>query len=46
MSKVHKYEIKLKSYSKFIKDIIGFIDPEFVLQLGDADIVYEFLYAC
>jgi hypothetical protein len=46
VSKVRKHEIKLKSHSKFVKDIIGFIDPEFVLQLGDADIAYEFLYAC
>jgi hypothetical protein len=22
------------------------MDPEFVLQLGDTDIVYELLYAC
>jgi hypothetical protein len=46
VSKVHKYEIELKSYSKFIKDIISSIDPEFVLQLGNIDTVYEFLYAC
>jgi hypothetical protein len=46
ISKVHKHEIELKSYSKFVKDIIGFVDPEFVLQLGNADIAYEFLYAC
>jgi hypothetical protein len=31
MSKVHKHETELKSYDKFIKDIIGFVDPEFVL---------------
>jgi hypothetical protein len=46
VSKVHKYKIELKSYSKFVKDIIGSMDPEFVLQLGDADTVYELLYAC
>jgi hypothetical protein len=46
VSKVRKHEIELKSHSKFIKDIIGSIDPEFVLQLSDADTVYEFLYAC
>jgi hypothetical protein len=46
VSKIHKYEIELKSYNKFIKDIISFVDPEFVLQLGNADIAYEFLYAC
>jgi hypothetical protein len=46
VSKVHKHEIELKSYNKFIKDIISSIDPEFVLQLGDTDTVYEFLYAC
>jgi hypothetical protein len=46
VSKIHKYKTELKSYDKFIKDIIGSMDPEFVLQLGDADIVYEFLYAC
>jgi hypothetical protein len=44
--KVRKHEIELKSYNKFVKDIIGFVDPEFVLQLGNADIAYEFLYAC
>jgi hypothetical protein len=46
VSKIHKYKTELKSYGKFIKDIIGFIDPEFVLQLGNADIAYEFLCAC
>jgi hypothetical protein len=46
MSKVRKHEAELKSHSKFVKDIIGFVDPEFVLQLGDADTVYEFLCAC
>jgi hypothetical protein len=46
VSKVRKHEIKLKSYSKFVKDIISSIDPEFVLQLGDTDITYEFLCAC
>jgi hypothetical protein len=46
MSKIHKYKIELKSYNKFIKDIIGFMDPEFVLQLGDTNTVYEFLYTC
>jgi hypothetical protein len=46
VSKVRKHEIKLKSYSKFVKDIISSIDPEFVLQLGDTDIIYEFLCAC
>ena len=46
MSKIHKHEVELKSYNKFVKDIIGFIDPEFVLQLGNADTAYEFLYAC
>jgi hypothetical protein len=46
VSKVRKYETELKSYSKFIKDIISFIDPEFVLQLGNTDIIYEFLCAC
>jgi hypothetical protein len=44
--KVRKYEIKLKSYGKFVKDIIGSVDPEFVLQLGNADTAYELLYAC
>jgi hypothetical protein len=46
VSKVRKYEIELKSYNKFVKDIIGSIDPEFVLQLDNANTVYEFLYAC
>jgi hypothetical protein len=46
VSKIRKHEIKLKSYSKFVKDIISFVDPEFVLQLGNADIAYEFLCAC
>jgi hypothetical protein len=46
VSKVRKHEIELKSHNKFIKDIIGFIDPEFVLQLGDADTIYEFLCVC
>jgi hypothetical protein len=46
MSKVRKHEIELKSYNEFVKDIISFVDPEFVLQLGDIDIVYEFLYTC
>jgi hypothetical protein len=31
MLKVYKYEIKLKYYNKFVKDIISFMDPEFVL---------------
>jgi hypothetical protein len=43
VSKVRKHETKLKSYSEFVKDIIGFMDPEFVLQLGDTNITYEFL---
>jgi hypothetical protein len=43
--KVRKHEIELKSHSKFVKDIIGFVDPEFVLQLGNADIAYEFFCA-
>jgi hypothetical protein len=46
MSKVRKHEVELKSYSEFVKDIIGSMDPEFVLQLSNADIVYEFLCAC
>jgi hypothetical protein len=46
VSKIRKYKAELKSYSKFVKDIINSIDPEFVLQLNDTDIVYEFLYAC
>jgi hypothetical protein len=45
VSKIHKYEIELKSYNKFVKDIIGSIDPEFVLQLGNTDTIYELLYA-
>jgi hypothetical protein len=44
--KVYKHEIELKSYSKFVKDIISFMDPEFVLQLGNTDTTYELLYAC
>jgi hypothetical protein len=46
ISKVRKHEIELKSYNKFVKDIIGSIDPEFVLQLNNANITYEFLYTC
>jgi hypothetical protein len=46
MLKVRKYKIELKSYSKFVKDIISFIDPEFVLQLGNTDTAYEFLCTC
>jgi hypothetical protein len=46
VSKIHKYKTELKSYDKFIKDIISFIDPEFVLQLDNIDITYEFLCAC
>jgi hypothetical protein len=46
VSKVRKHETELKSHDKFVKDIISFVDPEFVLQLGDANIAYEFLYAC
>jgi hypothetical protein len=46
VSKVHKHKTELKSYSKFVKDIISSMDPEFVLQLGDADTIYEFLCAC
>jgi hypothetical protein len=46
VSKVRKHKTELKSYSKFVKDIIGFVDPEFVLQLGDTDTVYELLCAC
>jgi hypothetical protein len=46
VSKVRKYKTELKSYNKFVKDIIGSMDPEFVLQLGDADIAYEFFCAC
>jgi hypothetical protein len=45
MSKIHKHEIELKSYNKFVKDIIGSIDPEFVLQLGNTDTTYELLCA-
>jgi hypothetical protein len=45
ISKIRKYEIELKSHNKFVKDIIGFVDPEFVLQLGDADTVYKLFYA-
>jgi hypothetical protein len=44
VSKIRKHKTKLKSHSKFVKDIIGSIDPEFVLQLGDTDITYKFLY--
>jgi hypothetical protein len=44
--KIHKHKTELKSYSKFVKDIIGSMDPEFILQLGDADTAYELLYAC
>jgi hypothetical protein len=43
--KVRKYKIELKSYNKFIKDIISSVDPEFVLQLGNTNTTYEFLYA-
>jgi hypothetical protein len=46
VSKIHKHKIELKSYNKFIKDIISSMDPEFVLQLGNIDTVYEFLCAC
>jgi hypothetical protein len=46
VSKVRKHETKLKSHSKFVKDIISFIDPEFVLQLSDTNIIYKFLYTC
>jgi hypothetical protein len=46
MSKIRKYKTELKSYNEFVKDIISFINPESVLQLGDADIAYEFLCAC
>jgi hypothetical protein len=42
--KIRKYEIELKSYNKFVKDIIGSIDPEFILQLGNTNTIYEFLY--
>jgi hypothetical protein len=44
--KVRKHKAELKSYSKFVKDIISSMDPEFVLQLGNANIIYEFLCAC
>jgi hypothetical protein len=44
--KIRKHEIELKSYNKFVKDIISFMDPEFVLQLSNIDITYKFLYAC
>jgi hypothetical protein len=44
--KVRKYEIELKSYNKFIKDIISSIDPEFVLQLGNTNTIYKFFYTC
>jgi UDP-N-acetylglucosamine 2-epimerase len=44
--KIHKHETELKSYNKFVKDIISSIDPEFVLQLGDTDTAYEFFCAC
>jgi hypothetical protein len=46
MLKIHKHEIELKSYNKFVKDIISFVDPEFVLQLNNIDTAYKFLYAC
>jgi hypothetical protein len=46
MSKIHKHEVELKSYNKFVKDIIGFMDPEFVLQLDDTNTAYKLLYAC
>jgi hypothetical protein len=46
VSKVRKHEVELKSHDKFIKDIISSMDPEFVLQLGDADTAYELLCAC
>jgi hypothetical protein len=46
VSKIYKHEIELKSYNKFVKDIIGSIDPEFILQLGNTNIVYKFLCAC
>jgi hypothetical protein len=42
--KIHKYKAELKSYNKFVKDIIGSINPEFVLQLGNINTAYEFLY--
>jgi hypothetical protein len=31
VSKIRKHETELKSYSKFVKDIISSMDPEFVL---------------
>jgi hypothetical protein len=46
VSKIRKHETELKSHNEFVKDIIGFIDPEFVLQLGDTDTAYELLCAC
>jgi hypothetical protein len=46
VSKVRKYKVELKSYGKFVKDIISFMDPEFVLQLGNTNTAYEFLCAC
>jgi hypothetical protein len=46
ISKVRKHKIELKSYSKFVKDIISSIDPEFILQLNDANTIYELLCAC
>jgi hypothetical protein len=46
VSKIHKHKVELKSYSEFVKDIIGSMDPEFVLQLDNTDTAYEFLYAC
>jgi hypothetical protein len=45
ISKIRKHKTELKSHNKFIKDIIGSVDPEFVLQLGDTNIVYKFLCA-
>jgi hypothetical protein len=38
VSKIRKYKVELKSYSKFVKDIIGSVDPEFVRksECGDA----------
>jgi hypothetical protein len=45
VSKIRKHETELKSYNEFIKDIISFIDPEFVLQLGNINTTYKFLYA-
>jgi hypothetical protein len=46
VSKVRKHEIELKSYDEFVKNIINSMDPEFVLQLGDADTVYKFFCTC